>query len=42
MQLRLKKPNLFQQSCYHDKARMSTLRNQLRVMQLLIFGAKRR
>ena len=42
MQLRLKKPNLFQQSCYHSKTRMSTLRNQLRAMQLLIFGAKRR
>ena len=42
MQLRLKKPNLFQQSCYHNKTRMSTLRNLLRVMKLLIFGAKRR
>ena len=39
MQLRLKKPNPFQQPCYHSKTRMSTLRNQLRVTQLLIFGA---
>ena len=42
MQLRLKKPNPFQQPCYHSTTRMSTLRNQLRVTQLLIFGAKRR
>ena len=38
----IKKPNLFQQPCYHNKTHMNTLRNQLRVMQLLIFGAKRR